>query len=178
MSAKTPIKLLALILGALCLSAGLVEGKTATSDEPREAQGAALDGPAGVDHLQTPAGSSLGASASASPRKPGVVLSCAVVKWTPTRHKPILALACPAWEAEASARVYIKLSWMEPGDRPDDYQSIFAPPSTPAMFRSNDEGAFVWLTVRPGGREKPRAAWISFNELGSLEVQGQEQSKE
>jgi len=101
-----------------------------------------------------------------------------VVKWTPARHKPILALACPAREAEASARVYIKLSWMELSDRPDDYHSIFAPPSTPAMFRSNDEGAFVWLTVRPGGKGKPRAAWISFNELVSLEVQGTEQGKE
>lgn len=153
MPARTPIKFLTLILAALCFSVGRAAGNASNSDEPPVAQGGSLDGPAGVDHLQTPTGPSLGTSMSPAPRRPGIILSCAVVKWTPARHKPILALACPARDAEASARVYIKLSWMEPGDRPDDYQSIFAPPSTPTMFRSNDEGAFVWLTVRPGGKE-------------------------
>ncbi len=168
------LQFLALTIVAVCVSVGLAAGAVLKSDEPPATESAAMKSATGADHPEKPATTSLENSAPSVPRRPGVILSCSVVKWNPARQKPVLALACPASEGAASVRVNIKLSWMEPADRPDDYQSIFAPPSSPATFRSNDEGAFVWLTVRPGGKEKPRTAWISFNELVSLELLGED----
>gem|GEM_PF-4994270 len=43
-------------------------------------------------------------------------------------------------------------------NRPDNYLDIVAPPHTPVMFRSNDDGAFVWLTIRPSGVSSRHAA--------------------
>lgn len=130
------------------------------------------------EHLEAAAGSSVKSDASSSLQRRGLVLSCSVVKWSRGRQKPVLTLACPGSGAADAVRVYIKLSWMELGDRPDNYQDIVAPPHTATMFRSNDDGAFVWLTIRPGGGDKAWSSWVSFNELVGLEVHGKDSSKD
>lgn len=170
------------MLVAVFLSAGLASAGNvdAPRDDSPPSQAGMAEGEAAQQHLAGGAPGSVETSAgrSVSLERRGVVLSCSVVRWSRGRQKPVLTLACPGSGAADAVRVYIKLSWMELGDRPDNYQDIVAPPHTATMFRSNDDGAFVWLTVRPAGGDKAWSTWVSFNELVGLEVHGKDSNKE
>jgi len=168
-----------LMLVAVSLAAGLAAAKnldTPRNDSP-PSQASVAGGETAPEHFAGAAGSTVKTSGSASLQRRGVVLSCSVVRWSRAR-KPVLTLECPGSRQADAVRVYIKLSWMELGDRPDNYQDIVAPPHTPVMFRSNDDGAFVWLTIRPSGVDKAWSTWVSFNELVGLEVHGKQSSKD
>lgn len=170
-----------LMLVAVFLSAGLASA--GNLDAPRNdsppSQAGITEGAAAQERLAGGAPGSVKTSAggSVSVERRGVVLSCSVVRWSRGR-KPVLTLECPGSRQADAVRVYIKLSWMEPSDRPDIYHDIVAPEGTSVMFRSNDDGAFVWLTLRPVGGDKAWSTWVSFNELVGLEVHSKDSSKE
>lgn len=173
-----PIRRAVLAILVACLSAWLVAEGLAAMHNPRERGSFGANTESGIDpskQVERAAWSRSNADSNLStPAKLAVKLDCSVVDWKKTSLKPVLTLACPGDEHEAQVRVYLKLSWLDPHDRPENYRDIVAPSGTATKLHSDPDGALVLLKVREAGKEKPRPSWISFNELVNLEVQGQD----
>jgi hypothetical protein len=171
-----PIRRAVLVILLACLPVWLMAEGPAAMHNTREHGSLGANTESGVDPLEqveraawsrSNADSNLSKSA-----KLAVNLDCSVVDWKICPRKPVLTLACPGDERGAQVRVYLKLSWLDPHDQPENYQDIVAPSGTATKLHSDPDGALVLLKVREAGQEEPRASWISFNELVNLELQG------
>jgi hypothetical protein len=90
-------------------------------------------------------------------------VSCSVVKWKGDAVTPTLAVICPPQSVFAPLHVYLKLSWLKPGDVPLSARAIAAPEKTLIKIRTNKSIAWVWLEVRERQGAIPHRAWVAFN---------------
>ena len=88
-------------------------------------------------------------------------LACTIMAWDTSGRMPTLKLLCPPDDTFAPLRVYLKLSWQDEKDLPDDYHNIMARPKTRTLLRTTKDAALVRLEVA-NAEGQARIRWISF----------------